>query len=210
MNEFTDSLIASGFESLINIPTRITDYSAPCIYHIYRNFRVECSSGVIEIEVFDNNAAFASLRITKLKLDVHKRIQFRDHSGQSLEKFRVSLWKRLILLISLNIFNILESSYRKSFKCRSKNVRSEQSNPWFTRGLLNCINENHRLFRLSRDSLHSIAYYTAYNATLRKCLSHAKKFYYSDKLKQKQNDPQGTWKMINIILKPIQNDTVFI
>ena len=31
----------------------------------------------------------------------------------------------------------------------------------------------------------------------------------SDKLKHAQNDPQGTWKMINKILKPNVNDTVF-
>ena len=47
MNDFTDSFIASGFESLINIPTRKTDNSATCIDHIYKNFRVDCSSGVI-------------------------------------------------------------------------------------------------------------------------------------------------------------------
>ena len=58
------------------------------------NFTVECSSGVIEIKVSNNNVTFASLRVTKTKLNVHKRIQFRDHSGQSIENFRVSLSKR--------------------------------------------------------------------------------------------------------------------
>ena len=89
MNNFTDRLIASRFESFINTITRITDNSATCIDHIYMYFRAEGSSGVIEIKVSDHNAIFVSLRITNTKLNDHKRIQFKDHSGQSLENFRI-------------------------------------------------------------------------------------------------------------------------
>ena len=55
------------------------------------NFRVECSSGVIQVEVSDHKANFADLRITKTKMNDHEQIQFRDNSGQSLGNFRVSL-----------------------------------------------------------------------------------------------------------------------
>ena len=58
-------------------------------------------------------------------------------------------------------------------------------------------------------SLHYKAQYIAYKATLPKCIHHAKKSHYSDKLKQAQNDPQGTWKVINDVLKLILNDTSF-
>ena len=91
VSDFTDSFIASGFQSLINVPTRKTDNSATCIDHTYRNFRVQCSSCVIEIKPSDHKTTFASLRITKTKLNDHEWIQFRDHSGQSFKKIRISL-----------------------------------------------------------------------------------------------------------------------
>ena len=87
------------------------------------NIRVEYSSGVFEIKVSDQNETFASLRNTKTELNDHKRIQFRDHSGQSLEKCLVSLSKRLETFQVFKQFdvndklkmflNIFESSYRK-------------------------------------------------------------------------------------------------
>ena len=40
-----------------------------------------------------------------------------------------------------------------------------------------------------------------------KCVYHAKKFHYSDKLTNAQNEPQATWEMINKILKLYQEDT---
>ena len=54
-------------------------------------FKVEWYFGVIENKVSDLNANFASIRTPKTKLNDHKRIQSRDHLGQSLEEFRVSL-----------------------------------------------------------------------------------------------------------------------
>ena len=116
VNDFTYSFIADGFEPLIKIPTRTTVNSAICFDHIFTNFRVECSSGVIEVKVSDHNAILASLCITKTKLNDHKKSQFRDHSGQSLEKsfglvyqnilksFR--FLKSLMLMISLKYFQI--------------------------------------------------------------------------------------------------------
>ena len=38
VNDFTGSFVASGFESLVNIPTGITDISATCMDHIYMKF----------------------------------------------------------------------------------------------------------------------------------------------------------------------------
>ena len=93
----------------------------------------------------------------------------------------------------------MEGSYRESCKLRSKNVRNKQSSSWFIKGLFNGINEKHRLFRLSRNSLYYKAQYIENKVTLRKCIYHAKKSHYSDKLKQAQSDPQGTWKIISNI-----------
>ena len=98
VNDFTDSLIASGFKSLINIPTRITDYSATCIDHVFMNFRDECFSVVIEIKVSDHSAIFVSLRITKTKLNSHKKIQFRTVSWKKIGLVNQNVLKPFRLL----------------------------------------------------------------------------------------------------------------
>ena len=81
MNDFTDSFLARGFESLINNPNRRTDTSASCIDHIYKDLGLNAPLVLFKLKcptIMHYLPAFRSL----------KGIYFRDQLGESHENFR--------------------------------------------------------------------------------------------------------------------------
>ena len=211
--EFIDRFACSGYVSLINLPTRRTNTSQTCLDHIYINSELSCVSGVIKALISDHDAVFCSVPQNKAVKNTLKRIKFRDHSNNSLNAFKSKVAEGLNLFhlydeFSIDdkmkiFFNIILTAYNSTCKIREKNISTKkQTSPWMTQSLLNCIQEKHRLYRLSVDSPVFKNQFLNYKKYLKKCIYFAKKQYYCNKLNNSVNDSKSTWKTLSSILRP--------
>ena len=89
-----------------------------------------------------------------------KRIKFRDNSISSLNAFKSKVSQDLSIFHVYDSFsiddkmeiflNIIQKAYDSTCKVKEKNISiKKQTTPWMTQNLLNCIQEKHRLYRLS-------------------------------------------------------------
>ena len=153
-------LACSGYVSLINLPTRRTSHSQSCLHHIYIKYELSCVSYVIKALISDHDAVFCSIPQNKPVTNTHKRIKIRDHSNSSINAFNSRVAEGLSLFhlyddFSIDdkmkiFFDIILNSYNSTWKIRENNVSTKkQTSLWKTRSLLKCIQEKHRLHRLS-------------------------------------------------------------
>ena len=211
--DFIDNFSCRGYVSLINIPTRRTDHSGTCLDHIYINSELSCVSGVIQTLISDHDAVFCSLPQSKPVINKLKRIKFRDNSISSLNAFKSKVSQDLSIFHVYDSFsiddkmeiflNIIQKAYDSTCKVKEKNISiKKQTTPWMTQNLLNCIQEKHRLYRLSVVSPVFKTEFLNYKKQLKKSIYIAKKQYYCNKLNSSVNDPKTTWKTLSNILRP--------
>ena len=160
-NDFFNSLSSISFSQQINIPTRISSTSSTCIDHIFINSYTECLSGVIDYNVSDHFPIFCSIPQIFKKDNAQYSLTVRDLSQKSLDNFSINLKNRLE---SFHIFdnfsidhkfeileNLLTEVYNDNCPIKIKNIPKKRiTHPWISHSLSRCINEKHRLRKISK------------------------------------------------------------
>ncbi len=84
---FSDLMTENRFKMLIDRPTHCSSMSGQsmsCIDHIWRNFDVDCKSGIIDCLIADHLPVFISFK-TQFTNHIIKKI-FRDFSKENIDK----------------------------------------------------------------------------------------------------------------------------
>lgn len=209
---FVDHFRSEHMIPLITIPTRIANNSESCIDHIYVNTLLPCKSGVLKLLVSDHFATVCSIPLMDSEKCGSKKVRFRDYSPCNLDKFKSDVlrsmntfhfYDNIAIGDRFEIFNnVLLSLFEKNFPIKHKTISVKRlGSPWITDSLLRCINEKHRLYRLSRENPMYNDSYKSYRNTLCNNIKRAKLNYYKNKF-DGNSDTKSTWKSINAILKP--------
>ena len=208
--DFSSMLYSHNFNSLITIPTRVTDNSATCIDHIWQTGCSSVVAGAIVSDITDHYPVFAVLNFPNSN-DVIK-VVFRDHSESNIVRlcegvsgmvndyfeqcsdkdvdfrtnwFHDSLW---------NLYN--SHCARKVKICSLKKYLK----PWISPHIRRMLNYKHHLFKKYKQELISFDFYNSYKNNISTILNKAKKDYYRNKFSLCYGDGRSTWKTINSLL----------
>ena len=81
VNEFIDTFVCACFDSLINIPTRVTIDSQPCLDHIYVKSSLQYKSVVVKFDISHHLATYWSFSQMLSPTLNFELVYFRDDSN---------------------------------------------------------------------------------------------------------------------------------
>ena len=77
-----------SLEQLISVPTRITESTATLIDHVLKNSPHKIiQSGVIEMSLSDRDLIYCTRKTTKLKSNIHNKLNIRTMKNHTAENF---------------------------------------------------------------------------------------------------------------------------
>ena len=201
---------------LINVPTRETTDSKTCIDNIFVNKLDPTYSGSISCNISDHHAIFSTIPVNNYSENENIEFTFRNHSSQNILNFRRELEKKLRFFNLYDSFSIDErfkifmntilKSYQNNCPIMKKTIsRKRLKSPWINNSLKNCIDEKHRLLKLTKSNPLLCEQFNIFCINLKKIIQSAKKAYYCNKFENLSSDIKATWKVINSLIKPIKS-----
>ena len=104
--DLVDKFSAEGYNSLIDIPTRVTRNSSTCIDHIYVKTLLPNKSGVTKTSVSDHYPIFCCLPNINNVLKSIEHNYFSDNSKNSLNVLKTYFSRSLVSFIALDNLDI--------------------------------------------------------------------------------------------------------
>ena len=217
-NSFLENIVSNGLIPLITKPTRITEYSATLIDHMYTSYPDQIlSSGILITDISDHFATFC--KIGKHKQKPARTIKLvRDFSSSKINMFQCLLkqtdfsevYKCTCPDEAYNHFlNIYQTAFEQIFPPRQVNYskRYIKKEPWFTKGLMVSSRTKNKLYKLKLKNPTdiNIANYKNYCKAYNKLKRSAKSNYYTNSLHEYKNDLKNTWKILNEALQRTSN-----
>ena len=216
-NEFFNLMHKFYFYCLITKPTRVKNDSASLLDHIWSNVPFGASSGILISDVTDHFPVYACFNHIRNNNSDLIKIRFRDFSNNNREMFKLSIsevdWP-LVLgdsnnadIMTDNFVNKLQYLYNRHFPIKTKILSKKRLNrPWLSVSLIKSIRTKHHKYKQFKLGLLSKSLYKSYNNLLDKVLAKSKKLYYDRKFNSISGCISKTWKLINNILKPCNNN----
>ena len=212
VNSFLNNFLEYSFIPVIDKPTRVHDFTATLIDHIYVNFeQYGClDSNIIFTHVTDHFPVVFHYRVLSAKHE-EKSITFRKRNETCDAFFKELLESSNIndILLdndvnsSFNEFNsILFTIFDEAYPMITKRISSNTHKcPWMTAGIRESIKNKNKLYKkfLKRPITHGHLYRT-YRNHLTKIIIKAKDNYYKVKFTECSGDIKNTWRNINDLL----------
>ena len=217
-NNYIDIMFTNNLFPVITKPSRITTDTATLIDNIYTNaLEKQITSGLLINDITDHLPVFAMfphyLR-NKSKPINHSYVTTRRRTPDAINALKADLqmqtWSEVYTTIdpneSYNAFlSIIMHLYDKH--CPLKKTlhtnKQKQEKPWITRGLNNACKKKNLLYKnlLKDRNNETETRYKKYKNKLTNIIRISKKDYYHKILEQQKNNIQGTWKILNNIIK---------
>jgi hypothetical protein len=214
---YLSTLLSHRYLPFITLPSRITDFSATCIDHIFVKFSTknlalinECLSGLFYCDISDHLPCFLSVKC-QTHIDLRNRPKIRLYGDINGRNFVTSMqstdwnalftpdndWYDAFLLKLKHIYNSCFPLVRVS-RSRIKDK------PWLTTGLKKSIRTNHRMYRssLHDTSITNIQKYKKYRNTLRKCLKDAENAYFHSLFENTKQSSFKIWRHLSSVINP--------
>ena len=103
--------------------------------------------------------------------------------------------------MATSFIKVFNNNYDKCFPIKVKNIDVKRlKKPWLTKGIINCINEKHQLFKNLKNSDYFILHYLKYKNILKSVIRTSKKKLYDNKFKDANTCIRSTWKVINSVI----------
>ena len=213
-SNYLTTLLSNQYLPYVTLPTRITDFSATCIDHIFVRFAKnhksqlnQVMSGIFYCDITDHLPCFLSIKI-KLSNNL-KRLLTRIFGDRNCTRFIEAMgnenWDSVFTTDSdwYSIFVAkVKQKYESSFPLIQISRKRLKDKPWITKGLKISIKNNHRLYRRSlreNDSLTNTRY-KKYKNELRKCLKIAEEKYYNQLFDDTKHSAYNLWKNLGPVL----------
>ena len=214
-SEFLQNLITNNFLPQILLPTRITDYSATVIDHIYYfagrnvNKNVKLYSGNLYSDISDHLPNFVLLKENHSVPDINNRPYIRLHTLKNETRFQYELscinWTDLLYNISdvnvcYNIFiSRLKEVYDNNFPLVRQSRRAFKNKKWVTNGIKQSSLHKFKLYKISVETQNPIdkLNYMSYKKLYNKVLEKAEQLYYSCQFDTKIYNIKTIWSNLN-------------
>lgn len=219
---YLDVLYGAGFVSCVNIPTRVTGFSASCIDHVFTDVRNTdlIKSAVIKTEITDHyltvaqfqsrrkktmNESFSSNKTTFLDMEAACRLVSGWDWSPVLNTIDANL--------SSNIFvEQLQSVMDKSTKIKKYSSKVSRLKPWMTAGLLRSVRTRDEMSRRIKKQPFNTALKTRfrnYRNILTKIIRSAKQLYYRRKIDDSKNNNRQMWRNIAEVMGIKKSKDIF-
>jgi hypothetical protein len=214
--DYYTTLATHGFVPYIVSPTRVTDYSATLIDHVFvkqpaRQAPHDIKSGIIYCDLTDHLPSFILLsRLNKSQS--HSRPLTRIFGDKNMAKFKTDLtninWNLLLkgdATKNVQIFyDTIRTLYNKNFPLVRLSRKRYKDKPWINTNIKNCIKHKNKLYKkqLHKATLENILQYKAYRNRLTSLLRESEIAYYGDILHEQNNAITNFWKSFKYTLSP--------
>lgn len=227
INEYYESILASGYFPALTLPTRLTNNSGTLIDNLFLKTAKKTSffAGSILNNISDHLPCFLSIELENhINPKISKYIKIFRSLKESITGLKEDLNEISDKLNNLNspdintnydTFNeILQTLHEKHFQYKlvKFNKYKHKKEQWVTNEILKSISKRDKLYRKFKNTSKTSAYYTALknelqtcNRALKYCIQQAKRTYYESLFDKYKNDTKNTWLCINQILNRKQN-----
>ena len=215
--KYLTTLLGKRFLPFITLPTRITDFSATCIDHIFvrtmdkNNMNLNCIvSGIFFNDITDHLPCFLSVKCGT-QADKEIRPKTRLFGERNCKKFIELMegenWQRIYETDAdwyFNFISTITDKFERCFPLVNVSRRRLKDKPWVTKGIKNSIKKSHRLYRSSigNSSQEHITKYKMYKIVLRKCLKFAEESYYHQLFDDTKQSTYNLWKCLGPVINP--------
>ena len=213
---YLTTFLSHRYLPLITLPTRITDFSATCIDHIFIKIPSNKKSkldgiayGILYCDISDHLPCFLSLKC-KSNANLTRpmtRIFGDKNCLKFVEAMEIEPWEDLYE-DNNDWYSVFVTRVRRKFETCFPVVQVSRKRlkdkAWVTKGLKISIKTNHRLYRSTlreTDPRHVIKYKT-YKNELRKRLKAAEERYYHQLFDDTKNSAYNLWKNLGPVINP--------
>ena len=216
MNYLT-TLFSYRFLPYITLPSRITNFSATCIDHIFvriaDNKRIkpdDIASGLLFNDITDHLPCFISIKcgIHNTKMSRPLTRVFGDKNCQRfIESMHAENWQVLYEPDAdwySRFITVVKQKFETCFPLVRVSRKRIKDRPWITTGLKLSIKKSHRLYRntLQDSCPHMISKYKKYKALLRNCLKAAEQSYFCELFDDTKQSAYNLWKNLGPVINP--------
>ena len=211
--EYLDMLHSNNISPIITKPTRITNYTATLIDHIYTNNTNQMISGIATIDISDHLPTFCivDIPLQKQKLKRYYRDYRQFDSELYLQDVKAIDWNSIytesndLNEIATKTISTLQLIVDKHVprKLISQSKQKQFSKPWITNGILKSIKNKQGMYRthfLSNNPVKT-AEYKKYANKLNHLKTVSKRVYYCKQFNLHRNNLKVTWKLIGTLIK---------
>ena len=206
-------LHSNNISPIITKPTRITNYTATLIDHIYTNNINQMISGIATIDISDHLPTFCivDIPLQKQKLKRYYRDYRQFDSELYLQDVKAIDWNSIYIEsndlneIAAKTISTLQLIVDKHAprKLISQSKQKQFSKPWITNGILKSIKNKQGMYRIHFLSNNPVktAEYKRYANKLNHLKTVSKKVYYCKQFNLHRNYLKVTWKLISTLIK---------
>ena len=212
-------MTSHGFINYITQPTRPNNFenrNPTLLDHIWGNLNCIMKSFIIQTDLTDHFPCLIQWNINKTNNIT--TIKYREDKEASNATFidKVKeidfsfIYNEQVDIDSRfsNFSNQLYRCYDETFKIKTKQLGCKRvQNPWLTLGLLNSINQKHKLYRNYKRGIIPLQLYNNYSNQLKALLKKAKRKYYTDKFCEVNTNTKATWSLINNLINKNKEHT---
>lgn len=208
--EYLNTIAAYGFESKINVATRVTDRSSSCLDHVLirnsKHFQFE--SEVIELDITDHYALQVSISNcirTENKIKYCKIIDYEMLKRQLL----LADWSPVIDNYEINMcvsqfYKIYNDCVLSSCYLKKLNSKVRKRNEWISNELIQIVNNKNKAFNEFKKNRNNVTLKNEYNrlaVIVKKRIRKEKLTYYSDLVRNCCGDSKKYWNVIRKIVR---------
>lgn len=214
VNTYINNYYELGYESCINVPTRVDNTRASCIDHVFvkmNNDNFKLKSAVYEASITDHYATILNIGFEQTEMN-HKT-QYKRQVKINYEKVRELLktetWNDIYNETDVDIafekfIKKIEYFVNLATTVRTKPKNDKRRNSWITKGLVkSCKIKDtlHQKLKKNRDNVELKTKYVTYKNKLKSLIRAAKIKYYNDILVNIGNDTRKLWDFVNSQVK---------
>src|ERR1044072_2313284 len=212
-------MTSHGFINYITQPTRpnnIENRNPTLLDHIWGNLNCVIKSFIIRTDLTDHFPCLIQWNLNKTnnKTTNKKRGDKEASNAIFIDKvkevdFSFIYNDQVDIDSRFSTFNNqLYRCYDETFKIKTKQLGCKRvQNPWLTLGLLNSINQKHKLYRNYKRGIIPLQLYNNYSNQLKALLKKAKRKYYTDKFCEVNTNTKATWSLINNLINKNKEHT---
>ena len=213
--DYISSVMSHGFIPYITRPTRITEYTATLVDHLFiklphHQMTAPVKAGILFNDMTDHLPIFAILSFQDKRLG-SQRPKVRIFSDTNIEKFKDKIaminWNHVLnhecgKINCSEFYNDIHDIFSDSFPLVYVSRKRCKDKPWVTKGILTSIRRKNKLYRISIENPtdSNLIKYQEYRRILHSCLKAAEEIYYQQLLNDRGNSVKNLWKHFGPIL----------
>ena len=214
---YLTTLLSCRFLPYITLPTRITEYSATCIDHIFvklsktsRAIYSDILAGMLYCDITDHLPCFVSLKCIDY-INMNEIPKVRLYGERNCQIFvEMMTTKQWDSLYTENVdwytafINCVKSFYEQSFPWVTVSRKRIKDKSWISKGLKISMKHNHRLYKASlrNNNTSAVIKYKRYRNMLRRCINEAEAAYYEKLFQDTKSSSYNLWKHLGAIINP--------